>query len=342
MAIAFPSKQPFSSTSPLLRFVLLAFALVLLLVQLFHRHGYLNPTWMMRSSDPHFNPAIRDAANSTMGFEKIVVINLPSRADRRDRMSVIAAHTGMEVEYSDGMKGDQVDDKALPPHWKSSMSSGNKGSYRSHVNALRKVVENRYRTAIIMEDDLDWDLAIKDQLLLFAQKLPLIPESQFEPLSRASKYETPNAPYGLDWDILWLGTCMRPDAPPDAISYDDPFSEMTYKLWNTPGGVACSHAYGITYESAKMLLAYALDLDAPWDLHLSDFCKAHVCPLVSPHIIGFHQPAGSTSDSDISTGQPGYRQKGVSIGVKHSALLDLLDNMEPKHDYPPLGQTQNG
>ena len=324
------------------RFLFLAFILILLVFQLFHHRGFLRPTWLDRSRNPHFNPDIKDAANSTMGFEKIIVINLPSRADRRDRMSVLAAHTGIEIEYSDGLRGEQVDNKAMPPHWKSSMSDGNKGSYRSHVNALRKVVENRYRTAIIMEDDLDWDLSIKEQLLLFAQQLPSIPQSQFVPLSRASKHETPHAPYGLDWDIMWLGTCIRPDAPPDAFSYQDPFSEMTYQLWNTDGGVACSHAYGVTYESAKWLLAYALDLDAPWDLHLSDFCQAHVCPLVSPHIIGFFQPAGSVADSDISVVPEGeYRDRGVSIGVKHSAMLDLLDNLEPKHDYPPLGQAQN-
>ena len=275
-----------------------------------------------------------------MGFEKIIVINMDQRGDRRDRMSLLSAHTGIDIEYSPGMKGEQVDPKSTPAHWDTNpaLVMGNLGSYRSHMMAIRRVVEKGYRTALIMEDDLDWDLGIKYQLPLFASNLGKVPRSGWTPLSKKAKHQPPNAPYGLDWDILWLGTCMRPEPPADAHSYRDPISEEVTKVWDTKGGVACSHAYAITYESAKAILAYGLDLNAPWDLHLSDFCEAHVCPLVSPSIIGFHQAAGALSKgSDITPTQSAeVREEGISIGIKHSALLDITNNLLPKKDFPPI------
>ena len=346
MAVSLTSGRSLCWSPLTLKNLLPAVASLLVILQLVRHRSDLKSAWGHASAEGGsvgitLDPKVKNAGNSTMGVEKIIVVNMLSRGDRRDRMSLLAAHTGIDIEYSDGVKGDEVDSKAVPPHWDTgkNMSPGNLGSYRSHIVALRRIVEQGYRTAMIMEDDLDWDLGIKDQLRLFATHLRSISSSESVPLSQQAKHKTADAPYGLGWDIIWLGTCMRPDPPPNTYSYRDPFSEEITYLWNNKkDGVACTHAYVLTYESAKAILAYALDLNVPWDVHLANFCRAHVCPLPSPPIIGFHQPAGLISKgSDISTNNPTeVREKAITIGVKHSALLDVTNNVEPKTSFPPV------
>ena len=50
-------------------------------------------------------------------------------------------------------------------------------------------------TAMIIEDDVDWDVAIKE-------RLPLISDAVGN-FSRVDPSDP--APYGRSWDILWLG-----------------------------------------------------------------------------------------------------------------------------------------
>jgi hypothetical protein len=42
------------------------------------------------------------------------VIGLPDRSDKRDALSLMASLTGVQLEFIDGVKGEEVSDKALP------------------------------------------------------------------------------------------------------------------------------------------------------------------------------------------------------------------------------------
>lgn len=93
------------------------------------------------------------------------------------------------------------------------------------------VVENNLGSALILEDDADWDIRIKNQLQDFAltsrallQPLSSTPHSYADPTLRNPQM-TPGmpedisfdrlpstvpptaSPYGDDWDVLWLGHC---------------------------------------------------------------------------------------------------------------------------------------
>ena len=52
-------------------------------------------------------------ADSTPQFQKIFVINLPTRTDHRDTLSLAATLTGLEVEYVNGVT--EVEERLLPP-----------------------------------------------------------------------------------------------------------------------------------------------------------------------------------------------------------------------------------
>ena len=77
-------------------------------------------------------------------FQKIIVINLATRYDHRDSMSLAAALSGLQVEYVHGVT--HVDRMYLPPGTESP-SDGSLAAYRAHMNVLRM-----YESAHISEN----------------------------------------------------------------------------------------------------------------------------------------------------------------------------------------------
>ncbi|KAI0886206.1 glycosyltransferase family 25 protein [Annulohypoxylon maeteangense] len=188
-----------------------------------------------------------DVFNKTLGFSKILVINLPSRTDRRDSMALVGAVSNLTFTWIDGVSGDQVTD--LAAQFSTEVrSSGSRGSWRSHMNALHAIVKDNLESALILEDDIDWDIRLKSQLHTFASASRtwlresksdknLVRLLDFAPLSLQKEDDgtanmeyqkdtiqlNPNmgynghahkSPYGEDWDVLWLGHCGT-DFPSD-------------------------------------------------------------------------------------------------------------------------------
>ncbi|KAI1371889.1 glycosyltransferase family 25 protein [Hypoxylon crocopeplum] len=148
----------------------------------------------------HSSPAdINRVANETLGFQKIFVVGLPERTDKRDAIALTSSLTGFDVEWIDGVKGEAVPDKAVPfGADRNKLWETNLGSWRGHMNAVRSIIEDGLESALIMEDDMDWDVRLKPQLERIAQGARAL-------LSSTSK--TPSSPYGDDWDLMWLGHC---------------------------------------------------------------------------------------------------------------------------------------
>lgn len=76
--------------------------------------------------------------NETLGFEKIFVVNLPERTDKRDAMSLTASLTDIKLTWTSAIRGTGVSDKALPlgvnrETWR----DGGNGSWRSQMNVIR-------------------------------------------------------------------------------------------------------------------------------------------------------------------------------------------------------------
>ena len=47
-------------------------------------------------------------------FEKVFVINMPYRADKRDAWALATLYTGLDIEYIDGVDGKDIPAKAYP------------------------------------------------------------------------------------------------------------------------------------------------------------------------------------------------------------------------------------
>ncbi|KAI0125301.1 hypothetical protein BJ170DRAFT_637217 [Xylariales sp. AK1849] len=189
-----------------------------------------------------------DTQNNTLGFTKIFVINRPSRTDRRDAMALAGAVSNLSFDWVDGVDGSAIQDDVLPPGHSaaSRQSAAARGSWRAHVNALQMVIDQDLSSALIMEDDVDWDIRLKDQVTIFSlasrawlerigssstaaigdesslmdwmtwsgMKPRSVKESEKETADRISVPLQQNTvpfpstnPYGDGWDVLWLGHC---------------------------------------------------------------------------------------------------------------------------------------
>ncbi|KAM4057771.1 glycosyltransferase family 25 protein [Hirsutella rhossiliensis] len=174
-----------------------------------------------------------DINNATLGFEKILVVGLSERTDRRDGMVLGAALSNLAVEFVDGVIDTAVPVKAVPKTESGDHIKGaSLGSWRGHMNAVQQIVRQNLSSALIIEDDTDWDISIRRQLRDFAlstraltqplranravyadptyprpnaESLSAVPEISFDRLPQTIP---PNvSPYGDDWDVLWVGHC---------------------------------------------------------------------------------------------------------------------------------------
>lgn len=77
----------------------------------------------------------------TLQFEKILVVGLPSRTDRRDGMILQAALSNIDIDFIDGVPGNTVSDKAIPKTTEHDrLNDGAIGCWRGHMNALGESV----------------------------------------------------------------------------------------------------------------------------------------------------------------------------------------------------------
>lgn len=224
------------------------------------------------------------------------------------------------------------------------------------TNAL-SIVKSGVSSALIMEDDMDWDINIKRQLRDVARG------------SRQIFFDgkpVPSSPYGDDWDILWLGHCGEPfpetleehvglepelkDRISDKyiIKNDDtvpPYSEVSRlvdwsdfapgtRVIHRSGAPICSFAYAVSQRAAKKLL-YALSVNGlhmAFDNSLAQLCRDAAfdltrekddgygmkCVSVNPTLMFHHRPKGRISgDSDIQS----YGEDG---GIREKGVTESI------------------
>ena len=205
-----------------------------------------------------------------------------------------------------------------------------------------RVIAQNLSTALVIEDDADWDVAFRSQLpyiALGAQSLQNTPNDT-----------TPNSPYGDDWDLIQFGHCgsqpisddtrrflMKNDpnntpfshrtnyaGTPDMTPYDNS-TRMMY--WST--GATCTYAYAVSLHGARKMIKWlSMDIySGPVDFGLHDMCEKKErnfkCIGVFPQIISDHKPAGSgNKDSDIGHGDDDIREHGFSYNIVHSTRLN--------------------
>ena len=250
------------------------------------------------------------------------------------------------------------------------------GCWRAHLNVAQRMIHNHISTALVFEDDADWDIALRTQLEQLALGSRYITSSWFTPTvlkSKASGADS-HSPYGDDWDFLWLGHCgVGPHsadsrqwiisndptvpAPQRRVNYQDvpdmsSYSNSTRIIFRTGSGV-CLYAYALSYRGAqKLLLAQsAITKFQPIDIGIRDMCGTldFKCVGVFPQIIDSHKAAGGIDrDSDITEfDKMLIRTKGYTNNIVRSTRLNwnplLAGEMEKVEvQYPEDTQEVSG
>ncbi|ATZ56580.1 hypothetical protein BCIN_13g04170 [Botrytis cinerea B05.10] len=320
--------------------------------------------YVSATSDRNLIPAdtiseIGRASNATLGFEKVVVIGLRERSDKWDAMVLSASLTGFEVEFADGIKGDEVVDKAKPPPGHFS-NGGAMGPWRGHMNVIRSIIERKLASALIMEDDVDWDIRLRTQLPEFAKGI--------RTLSRMPHSQRQHSPYGDDWDILWPGHCgdelpsvfhkgekdelYRIDNDGTVVPKSSQSGLKTLanypantRIVHKAGAPKCTLGYAVSYRGAqKILMALSVkgSNDLTGDNALASLCRDGYldmkCFSVEPQLFQHHKPAVTKNkDGGInSVGQKeaqGAGEKEIKNMIVWSARLNLEHLIMGKKDY---------
>lgn len=238
------------------------------------------------------------------------------------------------------------------------------------LTSISSMINQHLSTALVMEDDSDWDTSLKDQLHLFSQGSQYVTASN-RPSTR------PHSPYGDDWDLLWIGHCgsqmkgrderrfviendKTVPAPERRVSFSDDIPDTqkegldnsTRIIYEANNGL-CTYAYALSQRGARKLLRTQSNSKTflPIDIGMGKMCKEDPnfkCVGVFPTIIDSHKGAGRVSkDSDImlpkKDAENTYREKGYTLNIVHSTrlnmdhlLLDHTDDIERQYPEDPV------
>lgn len=256
------------------------------------------------------------AGNSTLGFQAILALSQGTKW-RVDGLRAAGRVSGINVQVppQPGWSEDFI--KAFEDFGPVE-AHGAALAWLGHIDLLKFVIQSGWGSALIMEDDMDWDVAVRNQTTLIAEAVLKLTKSK----------RKVNAPYGLDWDIMWMGHCSDPpyhdqrDGPiiffqdSTAIPLEkyrglDPHirevvkeGERSVHYSRNP---VCTFSYAVSAVGARKLLQHAsLGRGGAFDLMLMHACQDGVlkCISVNPEIFSPYNPAEGGA-SEVRAGDAG-------------------------------------
>lgn len=211
-----------------------------------------------------------------------------------------------------------------------------------------RVVEKRMSSVLILEDDMDWDVRIKDQMPDFARGV--------RTFYNATDNHMTHSPYGDGWDVLWVGKCVDkwlPDKTGDREIFVIENDETVPLLQNMDAGDGrdmlaqlglpehtrivhrmedpiCTFGYAVSYQGARKIL-YSLSVGGlAWnfDNALSWWCTdqtrawSQECIGVTPTLFSHHRVKSSISRNSDNFEDQGVveeaQTKTIRISVKNN------------------------
>ena len=209
-------------------------------------------------------------------------------------------------------------------------------AWLAHLDLIKLSIASRLDTAMITEDDVDWDVSIKEQMSLLSDAVRNF--SQVDP--------NEPAPCGRSWDILWPGGELTRDSDvrlefnnttpgrPKPLDEYNGFSEFAVNNAKganiKPGHRAvqvavfpvCSFAYALNLVNAQKVLTWAgRGQDETFDVVLNRGCRErHLkCITVNPELMHHYIPPdgyGYVSPIKAGDGQGEGSKEGDFESVK--------------------------
>jgi len=253
-------------------------------------------------------------------FEKVVIVSTgPSW--RIDGLNQAARRTGIDIdipsqrqwttEEVEAFRG--TDNNNSNSSSKSRIGPGQAQCWLGHLNVLHTMLAQGWATALVMEDDMDWDVSIKQQLEQLAPLIRTVFPSGGDD-GNMNRPPRPNSPYGDGWDLLWLGHCgelvpstgvrslIDSTLPTSALyretygdySYFPPQLRMVYKT-HSP---LCTYAYALTSHAAMTIYQRVRAANHRIiTTDLREWCQSGIlrCVSVNPELFHHHKKAGKPS-----------------------------------------------
>ncbi|KAF1951634.1 hypothetical protein CC80DRAFT_575190 [Byssothecium circinans] len=273
------------------------------------------------------------AANSTLGFGAVLAISAAT-SKRRAGLLWAANLTGIEIVIPEQPVWTDEELKAFKKKEESRIDKGSAMAWLGHLNALKWFLQSGLETALIIEDDADWDIALRtSQVALAAESL----QSILSP--NTSSWELLHLGHGLEHidDDLFHRIHSHPYAtysdatvpPQDAL---DATSTVLHnlavpekgRLWHRSFWPLGSYAYAVTRASATRLLThYSTEKAVAYDVALLEACrdKAWSCWTLEPGLINEYKVPSEIGNvnqgGEIKEQNPGL----VADEIAHTANI---------------------
>ncbi|KAF2721111.1 glycosyltransferase family 25 protein [Polychaeton citri CBS 116435] len=142
------------------------------------------------------------AANATLGFGALYAVSGPG-SPRRSKLEQAAAVTQIQLTIPDLPAWTDEDVNGFKADENSTALTGSIKAWLSHHHVLKEFLASGVESAVIFEDDIDWDIRLRSQQAPLAQKAA-------QQLAETMNLDTYEYPWGVpdrDWDLYYLGHC---------------------------------------------------------------------------------------------------------------------------------------
>ncbi|CBX98773.1 hypothetical protein IAQ61_007610 [Plenodomus lingam] len=234
---------------------------------------------------------VKIAANRTLGFGAVLAVSKDG-SERRHSLLQAANVTDFDITIPQQPVWTEGDVQRFI-NGQPDARRGSLLAWLGHHNALRWFLDSGLETALILEDDVDWDIRLRSiqiPLAASATRQLLPPVRSHHPFANGRNGRTQYWGNHEDWDLLYLGHCgdyfdeVTEDGPDTSrqdfnlsdmphITYTDPtlpppselhpFTQLLFGLLKVPEKSRvmhrsrfplCSFGYAVTRSAAMRLL----------------------------------------------------------------------------------------
>ncbi|KAF2865138.1 hypothetical protein BDV95DRAFT_507954 [Massariosphaeria phaeospora] len=235
----------------------LLLALTFFLAVLYYRNNADRIQWTSPSIEP---PAEIIPANRTLGFGAIVAVS-KERSDRRHSLLQAANVTDIDLTIPKQPVWTEGDVTNFRNGQVEGVQRGSILAWMGHHNALRWFLDSGLETALILEDDVDWDIRLRSVQIPLAASAA---RTLLSPRPRSRFAKTPKGPAEYwgdhrEWDLLYLGHCgdyFNEVTEDGLVPIDDtPFnlSTMSHVVYEDPSLPVRSDLHPFTQDLFRVL-----------------------------------------------------------------------------------------
>ena len=189
---------------------------------------------------------------SSLQLDKIFVINVQERTDRRRLLEAQMEYHGVPVDFVPAQTPDSnqtrrlLQDRDLPERFRSPYGQRVLSIFASHLHIFQEeILRHKYQATLILEDDVDVDMGWREEWPDLFRELQ---DSQ-----------------GKDgWDLLLLGHCV--------MKHSKPLPSSPSGRWHTTQEAYCAHVYVVSERLVRSFLDQFTTPREAFDIDFHQFC----------------------------------------------------------------------